>query len=287
MQTPINLGAAWRFASEHLARNDARRLVEYVCACRHADLLAHPERPLSAAEAAQLAALLERAAQGEPLAYLLGSACFYDLEFEVSPAVLIPRPETELLVSLGLQALQETLQGGVARPCVLELGTGSGIVAVSLALHCAQAEINALDVSSAALAIARGNAERHAAPVRLIESNWFAQLGAEFFGRSHLIVSNPPYIAHGDPHLSQNGLPFEPSMALSDGVAGGNGLSCIEQIICAAPTYLSAQGHLLLEHGYDQAEQVRALLSENGFSQVRSWLDDNGIERVSGGRKAA
>lgn len=269
------IGEAWRRASQRVDRLDARLLLEHVCVCRHADLIAHPEREMSPAQAAQFNMLLSRRESGEPLAYLLGNAFFYGLEFAVSEAVLIPRPDTELLVNLAKERAQ-----AVSAPSIVDLGTGSGIVAVMLARLCLRAAVTAVDVSPAALAVARANAARHGAQVRFLEGDWYAPLGDERFD---LIVSNPPYVVDGDPHLQQNGLPFEPQLALTDGVAGGDGLACIRTIIDGAGRHLARDGWLLIEHGYDQAVKVRQLLELAGFDAVASWRDEAGIERVSGG----
>jgi len=270
------IGNAWRRASQRIDRLDARLLLEHVCGCRHADLIARPERELTDAQSARFERLLARRAAGEPLAYLVGSAFFYGLEFAVSPDVLIPRDDTEVLVDRALERARSW-----SRPTIVDLGTGSGIVAIVLARQCPSAVVTAVDVSPAALSIARSNAERHGVPVRFLEGDWYSPLGGERFD---LIVSNPPYVVAGDPHLANNGLPFEPQSALTDGIAGGDGLACIRAIVDGAPTHLSPGGWLLMEHGYDQAVQVRDLLEATGFTSVASWRDSAGIERVSGGR---
>jgi release factor glutamine methyltransferase len=270
-------GAAWRRASQRIDRLDARLLLEHVCGCRHADLIAHPERELTEAQSVRFEALLERREAAEPLAYLVGNAFFYGLEFAVSPAVLIPRDDTEVLVDQALERARPLLQ-----PAIVDLGTGSGIVAIVLAKVCPSAVVTAVDVSPAALSVACANAERHAARVRFLEGDWYSPLGSERFD---LIVSNPPYVVDGDPHLARNGLPFEPQAALTDGVEGGDGLACIRAIVDGAPAHLSPGGWLLMEHGYDQAVQVRDLLAAAGFAEVASWRDSAGIERVSGGRR--
>lgn len=275
------IGEAWRAASRRIDRLDARLLVEQVVGCTHADLIARPEAPLSAEQAAALDALVARRAVGEPLAYLTGSAMFHDFEFHVSPAVLIPRPETELLVELGAKFAAERARTCPA-PRIVDLGTGSGIVAITLARLCPQAAVSAVDVSPAALAVAAANAARLAPAVRLLAGDWYAPLAGERFD---LIVSNPPYVVSGDPHLALNGLPFEPQGALTDGVAGGDGLACIRAIVSGAPVHLAAGGWLLIEHGYDQAAGVQALLRAENFSEVQSWRDLAGIDRVSGGRR--
>lgn len=274
---PASIGAAWHKACGRIDRLDARLLVEYVSGCTHADLIAHPERPLSPEAADRLASLIARRAAGEPLAYLVGSAHFHDFEFLVSPAVLIPRPETELLVDLALERAQ-----ALDTPRILDLGTGSGIVAVTLANLCPFAEVTAVDVSPEAIEVARANAERHAPAVRFLAGDWYSPVGAERFD---IIVSNPPYVVFGDAHLDANGLPFEPQVALTDGIAGGDGLSCIRSIIRGARSHLAADGRLLIEHGYDQADSVRALLISSGFADVATWQDLAGIDRVTGGRR--
>jgi len=276
MPGAVQIGAAWRDAGLRIARLDARLLLEHVCCCTHAELIAHSERELTADQSQLFAALLARREAGEPLAYLLGSAFFCELEFAVSPAVLIPRPETEVLVK---QA--EVFAQKLAAPRIVDMGTGSGIVAILLARRCTAARVTAVDLSPAALSVARVNAERHEVSVRFLEGDWYSPLGDE---RVDLIVSNPPYVAAGDPHLHHNGLPFEPQMALTDAVAGGQGLACIQTLIEGAGRHLLPAGWLLIEHGYDQAVQVRELLRAAGFAEVLSWWDDAGIERVSGGQ---
>jgi release factor glutamine methyltransferase len=274
----LSIGEACRRAARRIGRPDARLLLEHVCGSTHADLIAHPERPMSAAQAQRFEELTVRRAAAEPLAYLLGSAWFCGLEFTVGPAVLIPRPETERLVELAVSRVPVMTSGKAAR--IVDLGTGSGIVAILLARRCPQARLTATDVSAAALEIARVNAARHAVAVHFLQGDWYAPLEGERF---HLIVSNPPYVANGDPHLEQDGLPFEPRQALSDGIAGGDGLFCIRHLVSLAPRHLEAGAWLLLEHGYDQAAKVRKLLEEAGFQKIASWRDEAGIERVSGG----
>ena len=272
-----SIGDAWRAARQVVDRLDARLLVEHVAACRHADLIADPRRALSADQFASLDELVRRRAGGEPLAYLLGCAPFYGLDFLVTPEVLIPRPETELLVELALERLQS-----LSAPSVVDLGTGSGVVAVSIGHRCPVALVTAVDLSPAALAVARINAGRHAVDARFLAGDWYAPLVNDRF---HLIAANPPYVADGDPHLQHGGLPFEPQMALTDGVAGGDGLACIRRIVGGAAAHLVPGGWLLIEHGYDQATKVRHLLHQEAFSEVASWPDLAGIERVSGGRR--
>jgi release factor glutamine methyltransferase len=237
-------------------------------------LITQAERALSADEAARLSALVARRLAGEPIAYILKRREFFGLDFHVTDAVLIPRPDTELIVELALARL-------IPQGRMLDMGTGSGAIAVACAHARPDARVTALDVSEAALAVARGNAEANRANVRFLRSDWFGALDAD--EQFELIASNPPYIAAGDIHLSQGDLRFEPAGALTD---HADGLSALRAIVAGSPRHLVAGGWLLLEHGYDQAEQVRALLAAGGFTDVQSWRDLAGIERVSGGRLA-
>lgn len=234
-------------------------------------LITQSERTVTDAEAAALAALVERRLHGEPIAYIVGRREFFGLDFRVTNAVLIPRPDTELLVELALERLSP--QGRV-----LDMGTGSGAIAVAIAHTRRDAQVSALDVSHEALDIARQNAADNGVRVRLVQSDWFAAIAGERFD---MVVSNPPYIAEGDEHLSQGDLRFEPTGALTD---HADGLSALRTIIAGAPLHLEPGGWLLMEHGYDQAGQVRKLLSEHGYVDVASWRDLAGIERVTGGR---
>lgn len=248
-------------------------MLRHTLGVSHAELAAHPDRPLTAEESARFDVLVARRAQGEPVAYLLGEAEFYSLEFRVTPDVLIPRPETELLVDIALEKM-------ACRICrILDLGTGSGCVAVALAKHLPQAQVTAVDVSSAALEVARSNAGRHGAALRFVQSDWFSALGDERFD---LIVSNPPYIAGQDGHLAQGDLRFEPRHALA---SGPDGLDAIRRIIAGAARHLEPVGWLFFEHGYDQATAVEALLAQAGFAQIEHRADLAGIPRVAGGRR--
>ncbi|MCI1012363.1 peptide chain release factor N(5)-glutamine methyltransferase [Herbaspirillum sp. C7C2] len=237
-------------------------------------LITQSERRLDQAESDALKALFARRLRGEPIAYIVGLREFYGLDFRVTPDVLIPRPDTELLVELAMERLPT---GGA----LLDMGTGSGAIAVSIAHSRPDAVVTALDASAAALAIARENAAAHQARVTLLESDWYGALAKD--QRFAVIASNPPYIVEGDVHLSQGDLRFEPVDALTD---HGDGLSDLRTIIDGAPAHLLAGGWLLMEHGYDQAAAVRALLAGTGFTDVQSWRDLAGIERVSGGRLA-
>jgi release factor glutamine methyltransferase len=235
-------------------------------------LITRAEQALDAEQAARLEALVQRRLAGEPIAYIVGKREFFGLDFEVSEAVLIPRPDTELIVELAIERLPP--QGRL-----LDMGTGSGAIAVSIAHARPDAAVTALDLSDEALAVARRNAANHQARVRFLRSDWFSALDA---GDSfELIASNPPYIAAGDEHLSQGDLRFEPTGALTD---HADGLSALRAIVDGSPRHLVRGGWLLMEHGYDQAAGVRALLDAGGYTDVQSWRDLAGIERVSGGR---
>lgn len=236
-------------------------------------LITQSERTLTEEEAGCLSALVQRRLDGEPIAYIVGEREFFGLPFKVSPAVLIPRPDTELIVELALERLP---QGGR----MLDMGTGSGAIAVACAHSRRDAGVTALDLSEDALEVARANAAANGVQVRFLRSDWFGAVGDERFA---LIASNPPYIASHDEHLSQGDLRFEPAGALTD---HADGLSALRTIVDGAPAHLLPGGWLLLEHGYDQAEAVRALLAARGFAEVQSWRDLPGIERVSGGRLA-
>ncbi|MDD5247357.1 MAG: peptide chain release factor N(5)-glutamine methyltransferase [Rhodocyclaceae bacterium] len=270
-----SIAAALAAARQAIPPSEARWLLAHVLGCNGAWLEAHRDDAMDAAPAAAFAALVARRAAGEPVAYLLRCREFYGRDFAVSPAVLIPRPETELLVDLAKAAV-----AGLAAPRILDLGTGSGCVAVTLALEVAGADVTALDLSAAALAVAQGNAERLGAAVHFVRSDWFAALGA---GRFDLIVANPPYIAAGDPHLAQGDLRFEPELALH---CGADGLDAIRRIVAAAPGYLHGGGRLYFEHGYDQAAAVAALLRAAGYAAIEQHRDLAGIVRVSGGKVA-
>jgi release factor glutamine methyltransferase len=267
----MTLFEALTVAKQQIDRLDARLLLQYATGCSHTDLLARPETEILAPAYAQFVEWVARRAAGEPLAYLVGEADFRGRVFQVLPAVLIPRPETEVLIELALEKLQ-----GLKTPKVLDLGTGSGIVAISLALECPAAQIIAVDVENEAIFVACNNAGRLGANVDFRHGDWFAPVANEQFD---LIVSNPPYVAAGDPHLALNGLPFEPQIALTD---GADGLSCIRHIVAHAAAHLKPGGWLLFEHGYDQGQVSRNLLSAAGFKAALTHPDLAGIDRVSG-----
>lgn len=266
------------------ARIEAQMLIQQALGVSRAYLLAHPEQVMDEAQISAYRALLQRRMEGEPLAHILGEREFFGLNFKVSPATLIPRPDTELLVELALQRIPPPLpapiyrEGGARAFSVLDLGTGTGAIALSIAHTRPETEVTAVDASQEALEIAQKNARLlNTANVRLLQSDWFSALQGERFD---LIVSNPPYIAETDAHLAQGDLRFEPRSALA---SGADGLNDIRHIIAHAKNHLSVGGWLLLEHGYDQVAQVRALFDASGYTGAFSAPDLSGIERVSGG----
>lgn len=263
--------AAVEQVRRRVPRLDARLLMQHLLGISHAQYLADPDRPLSGEQIEAFMTLVLRRERGEPVAYLLGEKDFYSRPFKVTPDVLIPRPDTELIVTLALKRLK-----ALTWPRVLDLGTGSGAIAVTLACEYPEAQVKAVDLSPAALAVAQENAQRLGGKVEFVESDWFSRLGEEHFD---LIVANPPYVAARDPHLLQDGLPFEPDLALTD---GADGLSCIRRIVAEAPAHLVAGGVLLIEHGYDQAEAVRGLLAAGPYAEISTWQDLSGIDRVTG-----
>jgi release factor glutamine methyltransferase len=266
------LAAALGLATRE-ARLEARVLAGYAWNAASAWLVAHATDTPDAAARAGFEAVLARRLAGEPVAYITGRREFYGRTFEVDPAVLIPRPETEHLVELALERMPPA-----EAPSVLDLGTGSGCVAITLALERPRARITAVDRSPAALAVARRNADILNATVEFLDSDWFAALGGRRFD---LIVANPPYVARDDPHLARGDLRFEPPSALA---AGGDGLDDLRALAAAAPAHLAPGGWLLLEHGRDQATAVRRLLHAAGFAAPATWTDLAGQPRITGAR---
>jgi release factor glutamine methyltransferase len=275
------------------ARLEAQYLLQRTLQKPRAWLLAHSEQQLTGNQQADYDQMLQRRLAGEPAAYILGEREFFGLKFKVTQATLIPRPETELLVELALERCGRVAapppgthrplpcggvpQQGICR--VLDLGTGSGAIALSIAHARPDAEVTAVDASMEALVVAEENAQRLSIRnARFVRGHWFDALDGQRF---NLIVSNPPYVAVGDPHLQQGGLPFEPQAAL---VSGEDGLEDVRSIVAGASAHLQPGGWLLLEHGYDQGERVRELLRNAGLAGVFTARDLPGIERVSGGQ---
>ena len=256
------------------ARLDAEVLLREASGLTLADAIAHPKRRLSQTVRSAFAALIERRRRGEPVAYITGRREFWSLELDVSPATLIPRPETELLVEQALERIPLDVSKRI-----VDLGTGCGAIALAIANERPLAHVVATDASDAALSVARTNADRlHVTNVEFYFGEWFSPLGEQRFD---VVVSNPPYLNAGDPHLREGDLPFEPRAAL---VAGDDALGAIRAIVHVACKYLAPEGWLLLEHGIDQAAAVRQLLRDCGYRQVQSYRDLAGHERVSAGQ---
>lgn len=272
--TPATLNTIVQTAAARLgSRNEAARLASLALGQPLSWIFAHGDEPLDPRTEEKFALMVEQRARGLPFAYIAGTREFFGREFRVSPAVLIPRPETEHLVEWALELdLPKKAR-------VIDVGTGSGCVLLTLAAERADWQCTGIDVSKDALAMAAINRERFGFDaVRLLHGNMLEPL-ADI--EVDLIVSNPPYVASGDPHLQQGDLKFEPEIALA---AGPDGLEFIRPLIEQARKKLSTDGWLLIEHGYDQAEAVRELLRNNGYENVESRQDLAGIERVTGGR---
>lgn len=253
-------------------RLDAQLLIAHVLQRSRAWLIAHEDAALDSRQLAQAQAALERRAAGEPIAYLLGEKEFHGLMLGVTADVLVPRPDTEVLVEWGLELLKAASPGAD----VADLGTGSGAIALALKQACPLANVCAVDASTAALAVARSNGERLGLAVEWLHSHWWSALASRRFD---LVVSNPPYIAEGDPHL--DALQHEPQQALTSGV---DGLDAIREIVTQAPAHLRPGAWLLLEHGHDQAPAVALLLQARGFEAVSTRRDLAGLPRCTGGR---
>lgn len=256
------------------ARREAALLLRHALGVSEAWLIAHADDQVDADRADAFRGLVARRAHGEPVAYLTGLRGFHDIELHVAPGVLIPRPETELLVELVLQRTPADADCNVA-----DLGTGSGAIALAIAHARPRARVVATDASGAALDVARGNAKRlGTGNVAFVQGDWCAALGD---ARFDVIVSNPPYIAAGDPHLREGDLRFEPAAALA---SGPDGLDAIRTIVAGAEVHLRDGGWLLLEHGFEQGAAVRELLAAHGYGGVFTKHDLEGRDRVSGGR---
>ena len=265
--------AAGQLAAQAEARREAQILLGHVLGVSRAWLAGHGDDAADPADTATFHDLVRRRGAGEPIAYLVGRREFYGLDFRVTPDVLIPRADTETLVDAALEKLTH-----LPRHDVLDLGTGSGCLAITIARQRSGARVTAVDVSAAALNVARDNAVAIGVDVEFVQDSWFKGLAGRRFD---LIVSNPPYVASEDPHLRQGDLRFEPVLALA---SGKDGLSDIRLIVGQAPAYLHAGGWLLFEHGYDQADVCRDLLRDAGFSELVSRDDIAGLRRVAGGR---
>lgn len=266
--------AVLRLAQSESAKRDAEILLGFVTGHARTFLLAFGETLLTQVQIKQLDALLARRERGEPMAYLVGEREFWSLPLSVSPATLIPRPDTECLVELALSRLPEA-------PCaILDLGTGTGAIALALASERPDCRVTGVDLQADAVALARYNAQKLAiGNADFEQGDWFAPVAGQKFA---LIVSNPPYIDKADPHLAQGDVRFEPSTAL---VAAENGLADLAAIVQQASGFLLPQGWLLLEHGWQQGENVRTLLNAAGFNAVETHRDYGSNERVTLGQK--
>lgn len=255
-------------------RFEADLLWGHVLGLGRAGLIAADDSVVTPEHMATVESLIERRCQGEPMAYLLGHCGFWSLDLAVTPDTLIPRPETEGLVEWALSIVPTNEPWRIA-----DLGTGSGAIALAIACERPHARVFATDVSAAALAVARGNADRLALRnVELRSGNWFRALPPGSV--CDLIVSNPPYVAEGDPHLAD--LRFEPGTALT---SGADGLDAIRSLVQGAPSHLRSGAWLLMEHGFSQAASIRRLLVDTGFESVETRLDLAGHERLTGGRR--
>ncbi len=273
---PLTRAGAIQWARQSIDRLDARLLLEFVSGCTVNALIADPDVALEAFQQQRFISLVERRAAGEPLAYLVGQAGFYGDLLEVTPAVLVPRPETEDLVDWALEVLR-----ACKSPMILDLGTGSGAIALAVAGARPDAQVTAVDVSPAALSVASGNRQRlDRSNVHLICGSWYEGLTqTDLFD---LIVSNPPYIPADDPHLVGDGVRFEPRLALTD---EADGLNAYRAIAAGAFAYLKPGGWLLVEHGHDQAEAVADIWKAAGLVNVTGRTDLSGNPRMTAGQK--
>lgn len=256
-------------------RLDASLLLSHVTGLSRTSFIAWPERQATPGQAEQFWALVKQRISGHPIAYLLGEQEFWSLPLKVSPSTLIPRPDTECLVEVAL---------GLSLPAqarVLDLGTGTGAIALALASERPCWQITASDRIAEAVELARANSQTLNLPITVVQSDWFADLPA---GQFDLLISNPPYIPTSDCHLSEGDVRFEPSTAL---VAGDDGLNDIRLLISESPTWLGENGWLLLEHGHDQGESVRALFARDGWQDIETRRDYGGNERLTYARKPA
>ncbi|MFV8905590.1 peptide chain release factor N(5)-glutamine methyltransferase [Serratia fonticola] len=266
--------ATLRLTHSDSAKRDAEILLGFVTGRARTYLLAFGETLLTAEQAEKLTVLLARRERGEPVAYLVGEREFWSLPLSVSPATLIPRPDTECLVELALDRLPAT-------PCaILDLGTGTGAIALALASERPDCQLTGIDLQPEAVALAQHNAQKLAINnARFLQGSWFTPVAGQQFA---LIASNPPYIDEADPHLAQGDVRFEPGSAL---VAAEQGLADLAAIVQQAADYLEPQGWLLLEHGWQQGENVRTLLNAAGFIAVATHRDYGGNDRVTLGQK--
>ena len=278
----VHLSLRELLRSSSLPQSESRLLLAHVLDKHYqlprSALLSRDDMELSAIALADWRLLEAKRLNGEPIAYLVGKKGFHNIELQVAPGVLIPRPETELLVEIGLREINRL--GGKAQ--ILDLGTGSGAIALAIASAAPQSRVVATDQSPEALAIARSNAQHLnlEAQVQFVQGSWYEAI--ENDATFDVILSNPPYIEKGDPHLQQGDLRFEPINALTD---QANGLSCIVAIISSAQLHLNPQGLIAVEHGFDQSDAVVELMKSAGLGDIQTHLDLAGHSRVASGRK--
>ena len=285
LKAPIQLGALHKQAiaalSDHSdsARLDAELIICHILKISRTALITQDQTNIKHSQAEQIQSLLERRKLGYPIAYVTGTRHFWDLELKVNEATLIPRPETELLIEVALRLFSKE-----QNIKVLDLGTGSGAIAIAIAKACENWTVLACDNANAALDIAILNAARYQlANVQFKLSNWFTELSStSSTDKFDLIISNPPYIEENDPHLTIGDVQFEPQSALC---SGHDGLKDIRLLIAAATNYLTPQGWLWLEHGYDQAERVKDLFNENAYHNITQHIDLAGHIRITGAQR--
>lgn len=290
IQTVLAVATQSLIAISDSATLDAEVLLCHTLAKPRSHLRAWPEKPLTSTENRQFQQRLKKRQQGLPIAYITGHKEFWSRDFKVSADVLIPRPATELLIELSLRLMADkTITDKVivdkTKPRLLDLGTGAGIIAVTLAIECPHLAIMATDISYAALNIARENATKHGVNhIQFLQSNWFAKVAKATQTRPQFdwIISNPPYIPSNDPHLCKGDVQFEPKMAL---IAAEQGLKDISIICQHAKTYLKPQGTLLIEHGFNQQTAVQALFKSLDYTDITPFADLSGMPRVTIGRR--
>jgi release factor glutamine methyltransferase len=280
-----NLSLRSLLGDSPLPPNEARMLMAHVLEKHYqlprSALLSRDDMVLGSEALKEWQALETKRSNGEPIAYLIRKRGFHNIELYVAPGVLIPRPETELLVEIGLHEIARLKQASDTQATLLDLGTGSGAIALAIAHAAPQVLVTATDQSAEALEIAKRNAKELGLEerVKLIQGSWYEPLGRQGFD---IILSNPPYIAKQDPHLKQGDLSFEPASALTDHATG---LTCLEGIISGAREHLHPNGFIAVEHGFDQSEAVMSLMKAAGLREVKAYLDLAGHHRVASGRK--
>ena len=251
---------------------DSQLLLCEACKINPTKLFAYPEQILSSKQEGKFYSVLARRLQGEPIAYISGKKEFWSLDFYVNEQVLIPRPETEFLVEITLKVISN-----IKAPRILDLGTGSGVIAISIAKERNDAFVVATDLSASALEIAQLNATSHQVNIQFVKSSWYTELNDELFD---VIVCNPPYVAIDDPYLDSFVTKFEPKKAV---VSNNNGLQDLEIVISGAENHLRTQGMLAVEHGFQQSKAVQRLLESNGFSNIKTYQDLSQFDRVTSG----